>query len=112
MHDPWQSSRNWREQLKRYWKMAARVGSVYWKWALLIGFSLFIIEESLQVVIFATWQAPAESRGLHAATFRCLLNLGWTVLKLVGWLNPLAYLAYDAFFRASEVWYMSAYQLP
>lgn len=102
------SSKN---RLTKFWQALCRFGGVYWKWALLVGFTLFIIEESLQVVIFATWQAPAEARGLHAATFRALLNLGWTVLKLVGWINPLAYCAYDAFFKASEVWYVSAYQL-
>jgi len=102
------SSKN---RLTKIWQALCRFGSVYWKWALLVGFSLFIIEESLQVVIFSTWQAPVEARGLHAATFRRLLDLGWMVLRLVGWMNPLQYWAYDAFFRASEVWYLSAYQL-
>lgn len=111
MNQHWLPSPTWRERVKRYWKVLCRIGSVYWKWALLVGFTLFIIEEALQVVIFATWQAPVESRGLHAATFRQLLNLGWMVLKMVGWMNPLQYLAYDAFFRAAEVWYISAYQL-
>ncbi len=76
-----------------------------------VGFALFMYEEALQTVMFATWQAPGADRTALAASYRAILNAGWSTLYVAGWLNPLAWGPYQAYFRSAEEWYVNAYVL-
>jgi hypothetical protein len=91
------------------WRRVARVAAIVLAVLQLVGFTLFILEESLQTIMFATWQAPANQRAPMAQAYRGILDTSWRILYGLGWSNPLAFLAYRAYFQSAEVWYAAAY---
>jgi hypothetical protein len=74
----------------------------------LIGFSLFILEESSQVLMFSSWQAidahrwdiVLEGVDLMIATNDMLKGIN----KYVGWINPLSFLSYGAYGEATDTY--------
>lgn len=74
----------------------------------LVTFSLFIIEESIQTSMFGTWQASdagdwwtvkfAADRIGEANRLLQLINIGG------GWIQPLSFLAYRSYGRATEAY--------
>ena len=86
----------------------------YSGWLVLIGFvsfPLFILEESCQVAMFATWAAKSAKDWdeLEKGVSKLELTnqtLGWVNLWF-GWINPFGWMAYHAYTVNTEV-YISA----
>ena len=72
----------------------------------LIGFSLFILEESEQAIMFGTWQAISAQHWnivLEGADLIENVNITLKIINYsVGWINPLSFLSYRAYGRASD----------
>jgi len=72
------------------------------------GFSLFIIEEAGQMVMFSTF--PLQDVGQYdmirerADTMRVLSKLGRTVNGAIGWTNPLMMVAYNQTWMAQDMY--------
>ena len=72
----------------------------------LITFSLFILEEAFQTIMFGTWPAQdaqdwdtvLAGTDLMAATVRTLEIINYSC----GWLQPLAFIAYRSYGRAAR----------
>lgn len=96
-------------------KILKRIGGWVnrWKWfitaALLaisivgqVGFTLFIYEEGAQQLVFSSWffEDAKDWEGMEkAASYLDRVNrAGDLFAKLLGWLNPIAYPAYRAYF--------------
>ena len=73
------------------------------------SFAMFIYEEALQTVMFATWQAEKDQRELHAQVYESLLIQAEVLTNMIGWLNPLAYISFKAYWQSARVWMLSAY---
>ncbi len=73
-----------------------------------VGFMLFIIEESLQTEMFAVWQAKGQAKATVLSAYRKTLDLGWTILYAVGWLNPFAFISFRTYFESAEMFYWAA----
>ncbi len=74
----------------------------------LVTFSLFLLEESIQTAMFGTWPAQdakdwiTAKSGLSAITAATkALN---TMNNALGWVQPLAWVAYHAYGRSSQVY--------
>jgi hypothetical protein len=76
-------------------------------WAV-TGFSLFIIEEAGQMVMFSTF--PLQDVGQYdmirerADTMRSLSGLGRAVNAAIGWTNPLMLIAYNQTWMAQDMY--------
>lgn len=72
----------------------------------LVFFNLFIFEEAQQQVIFSTWSSKsAGDWHLIKETIPLLEkinNTSSTINKYFGWINPIGYLAYDAYNKAED----------
>jgi len=77
----------------------------------LITFSLFIIEESLQIITFGIWPAQDAKRWDIVAEGSDLLESTNFMMKLinysVGWLQPLAFLSYRSYAKATDYYIKS-----
>ena len=80
--------------------------AIYLSIAGLSSFSMFIIEESIQTVMFGGWQAvsaqdwPLVKKGAGLIT---QFNKGLKVVNYsTGWINPLAFLSYYDYMLASD----------
>ena len=72
----------------------------------LVTFSLFILEESFQTVMFGTWPAQ-DARDWHLVKegtdlMEDINGTIQTVNHAVGWIQPLAFMAYSAYHDAAD----------
>ena len=79
---------------------------IYLSVAGLVTFSLFILEESVQTVMFGTWPAR-DARQWHIVKKGAeLMKKTNTTLKIinysVGWVQPLAFFSYRAYSKATD----------
>lgn len=97
------------------WKKAGKWWKLFWKgFAMYLGvaglvtFSLFILEESFQTMMFGTWPAQDAERWdiVHEATGK--MEAVQSTLKFVnsafGWIQPLAFVSYGAYVDAEKVY--------
>lgn len=98
-------------RLKAIWSGAKKFLTAFPKWfGLYLGlvglvfFNLFILEEAQQQVVFSTWNAKTANDWPLIKKSITLLqqihNTSETINKYGGWINPLGYLAYDAYNQA------------
>lgn len=77
----------------------------------LIGFSLFIFEESFQCAQFGTWQAINAQNWelvLEGADIMSGINLTMKVVNYsIGWINPLSFLSYRAYGASADYYVKS-----
>jgi len=77
----------------------------------LIGFSLFILEESAQVLMFSSWQAIDAHRWDIVLIGVDQMTVANDTLKAInkyaGWINPLSFLSYDAYATATDTYIMA-----
>ena len=71
-----------------------------------IGFSLFILEESSQTIMFSMWQAiPAKRWDIAMDGVELMNNVnntGKAINIAVGWINPLSFVSYKAFHKSTD----------
>jgi|LGVF01.1.fsa_nt_gb hypothetical protein len=76
-----------------------------------ISFTLFIFEEAQQTIMFSTWQSIDCAQWNTVATSCQLMHdLNETMNRFnnwVGWINPLSFISYNAYYKASAT-YISA----
>lgn len=76
-----------------------------------VSFTLFIFEEAQQTIMFSTWQSTDCAQWSTVATScQLMYDLNETMNRLntwVGWINPLSYMSYRAYYKASAT-YISA----
>lgn len=83
--------------------------AVYLSLAGLVTFSLFILEESFQTVMFGTW--PAQDAGRWDIVLEgtdLMEDFKWWMTSVnltVGWIQPLAFVSYRAYAK-SETFYI------
>jgi len=79
-----------------------------------VGFSQFIFEESLQVLMFSLWpMSDANQWDEVVVTLDLMEGINGTsrmVNAMIGWSNPLGFLAYRAY-NLATVRYLEAYRL-
>lgn len=72
------------------------------------GFSCFILEESIQTVMFGTWAAADAKNWPHVALGCRLASVFRTQIvwinNSVGWLNPFGWVGYNSYAKASLYW--------
>ena len=72
----------------------------------LITFSLFILEEAFQTIMFGTWPAQDANDWDTVLTGTDLMETTVTTLNIVnyscGWLQPLAFISYRAYGKAAR----------
>jgi len=77
----------------------------------MITFSLFIFEESLQVIMFGTWPAKAAKQWdivLEGSDMMAATNVGMkTVNYCIGWVQPLAFFSYRAYGKSTDYYVKS-----
>ena len=78
----------------------------------LVTFSLFILEEANQTIMFATWAAKDARRwdlvlyGLDASK---KINRTMKIVNyMFGWIQPLSFLAYRSYAKATDIYIESA----
>lgn len=80
----------------------------------LIGFTLFILEESFQTIMFGTWPAQDAQAWDHVLVGVDLMEynhrISRGVLYSIGWLNPLAFISYREYLK-SEAYYIQSLKL-
>lgn len=81
---------------------------IYISIAGLISFSLFIIEEAFQTVMFGSWAAK-DAKRWDIVMEACSINRKFiSTMKLinygVGWVNPISFISYRAYGQAGEYW--------
>lgn len=78
----------------------------------LVTFSLFILEESLQSIMFATWAAKDAKRWdlvLYGLDTSKKINRTIKIVNhLFGWIQPLSFLAYRSYAKATDIYIESA----
>jgi len=77
----------------------------------LVTFSLFILEESIQTAMFGTWPAQ-DAKDWELVRFGCdRMRDANTMMKVInyslGWIQPLAFLAYKSFSESAESYIQS-----
>jgi hypothetical protein len=107
---------SWR--LRRIWLRIRRRGrtilsvlAIYISVTGLVTFSLFILEESIQTAMFGTWPAQ-DAKDWELVRFGCermrdANNMMRTINYSLGWIQPLAFLAYRAFSESTESYIQS-----
>ena len=82
-----------------------KIFAVYLSVCGIFGFSMFIMEESQQVVMFSTWQSidcndwpTVKASIVMMEGFNKTLNF---INYSGGWLNPLCFLSYRAYYKAT-----------
>ena len=80
--------------------------AVYMSFCGLAGFSLFIIEEASQQVVFSSWMSADsqdwETMNVSATLIEEFTKTMRVVNTLAGWFNPLTYISYSAYAKASD----------
>lgn len=74
----------------------------------LVTFSLFIVEESIQTAMFASWPAQ-DAKDWHTVKFASeRIKEANQLLRAInfslGWIQPLAFLAYNSYARSTDVY--------
>ena len=71
-----------------------------------VTFAMFILEESLQTIMFGTWAAQDAQNWEHVLNGADAMNTTNRVLKIVtngfGWINPFAFVSYRHYSRATD----------
>ena len=73
-------------------------------------FANFILEEAIQTTIFGTWQAKNNPR-LTRVGIKLIEALNWQlaiVNNAGGWLNPIGWMAYRGYIRATDYYILAA----
>lgn len=87
-------------------KSALKAFAVYISICGFFGFSLFIVEEAIQTTMFSTWQANDVRDFATVKQSLDLMEAQIVILRSInsvgGWVNPLAYVSYEAFAKSSE----------
>lgn len=90
------------KRIETFWKIVG----VYLTLAGLVTFSLFILEEAFQTTMFGSWPAKdAKEWRLvkrSADTMEFINNRMKTVNRWFGWIQPLAWVAYDSYGVAAD----------
>jgi hypothetical protein len=77
-----------------------------------VGFGLFILEESSQVLMFSQWAAADVNRWDIILEGTDLMtktnNTSKTINKYFGWVNPISYMSYKAYTDATDIFIASA----
>jgi hypothetical protein len=88
-------------RLQRAWKLWRPVIIIIG----LVGFSIFIFQEAVQLSTFACWAYERaewwKGYGECLGTYRWVMEIGRWTNRLVGWLNPIGFPAYIAFFEGA-----------
>jgi hypothetical protein len=94
-------------KLKRWLTTAAMIITVQG----MITFSLFIFEESLQVIMFGTWPAKNAKQWdivLEGSDMMASTNIGMKVINYtIGWFQPLAFFSYRAYGKSTDYYIKS-----
>lgn len=99
--------------IQRIWSKIKAFLTAFPKWfglylglAGLITFNLFILEEAFQTVMFASWPAAdAQEWRLVKKNIGTMEKLRTTLItmnNIGGWVNPIAWFAYDAYGDAEQ----------
>jgi hypothetical protein len=71
-----------------------------------VTFSMFILEESLQTIMFGTWAAQDAKNWEHVQRGADAMRVTNRVLKIVtygfGWVNPFAFISYKHYSKATD----------
>lgn len=99
----------------RYWKVLV---ILYSSWLVMVGlvsFPLFILEESCQVAMFATWAAKSAKDWDELEKGIGHLEIANQKLKWInlwfGWINPFSWTAYHSYAVNTEVFITSSRSL-
>ena len=96
---------NWHEfttyLIRRKIKTWLAIIAIYISIAGLVTFSLFILEESFQTIMFGTWPAQDAKRWDVVLKGTDLMEDTITTMKIInygcGWIQPLAFISYRAY---------------
>jgi len=95
-------------------KKLLKIIAIYFAAISTITFSMFIMEESIQMCTFGTW--PAQDAGawvLVEQNLKKMEKINHTlrqINKYCGWLQPFAYIAYDAYADSTDAYITSVRQ--
>lgn len=97
--------------MKKLYKFVTAISLFYFSLIGFITFPLFILEESCQVAMFATWAAKSakawdEMEKATDGLEKTNLTLKWLNFHF-GWVNPFGWIAYHAYAVNTET-YISA----
>ncbi len=95
-------------------KKILRILTIYFAITSTITFSMFIMEEAIQMCVFGTW--PAQDAGAWVLVKQNLEKMEQinnsmdTINKYCGWLQPFAYISYAAYAEATRAYITSVRQ--
>lgn len=99
--------RKWKKA-EKWWKLFWKGFAMYLAVAGLVTFSLFILEESFQTMMFGTWPAQDAERWdiVHEATgkMEAVQSTLSFVNKAFGWIQPFAFVSYGAYVDAEKIY--------
>lgn len=95
-------------RLLRWWKKTLSALVLYLSVVGLVTFTLFILEESIQMATFGSWPAQ-QAKDWRTALAACdQIRTVNRILKVinysVGWIQPLAFLSYWAYARSTDIY--------
>ena len=100
--------RRGRSIVTRRARIALSVLALYLSASGLVTFSLFIIEESIQSAMFGTWQASDAGDWWTVKFAADRISDANRLLRMIniagGWIQPLSFLAYRSYGRATEAY--------
>jgi len=100
--------RRGRSIVTRRARIALSVLALYLSASGLVTFSLFIIEESIQTAMFGTWQASDAGDWWTVKFAADRISDANRLLRMIniagGWIQPLSFLAYRSYGRATEAY--------
>ena len=105
-YPPVQTRKNVKKKKRNIFRTVKTIFTIYIATAGLVTFSLFIIEESLQTVMFSTWAAKDSKEWpliLNANRFFKKTNATLDFINTYfGWINPFSLYAYDSYSKATN----------
>ena len=105
-HVQTRQNEKYKKQIEKLLKKIKTIFTIYITLAGLVTFSLFIIEESLQTVMFSTWAAKDSKEWpliLNANRFFKKTNATLDFINTYfGWINPFSLYAYDSYSKATN----------
>jgi hypothetical protein len=97
--------------VRRKLKVWMAIFAIYLSIAGLVTFSLFILEESFQTVMFGTWPAQDARRWDIVLEGTDLMEKMLKTMQIVnysaGWIQPLAFISYRAYAQSEEFYIKS-----
>jgi len=96
------------KKLSDYYGLFLKTLFAYLAFVGIFGFSLFIMEEASQVIMWANFSATDQHRfdlvKKNCEAIKRINQYGRTLNKYAGWLNPFQMMAYDAFHDGTDLY--------